>query len=195
MHWTANRKTWGFGLCFVYLRNVKGFEWNHKRVYRIYCALALTLRTRPRKRLKRPKPDELAVPEVPNHTWSMDFMQDQLADGRKSRALNVLDDLNREGLSIEVDVSLPAMRVVCGLNQVIEWRGVRQIIRVDNGPEYIGGLLKVWAETRGIHIEYIQPGQPQQNAYIARTNRTVRHEWLDQNIFETIEEAQDQATK
>ena len=142
MHLTANRKTWGFGLCFVYLRNVKGFEWNHKRVYRIYCELELTLRTRPCKRLKRPKPDELAVPEVPNHTWSMDFMQDQLADGRKSRALNVLDDLNREGLSTEVDVSLPAMRVVGGLNQIIEWRGTPQIIRVDNGPEYIGGLLK-----------------------------------------------------
>ena len=164
-------------------------------VSEIYCELALALRTRPRKRLKRPKPDELAVPEVPNHTWSMDFMQDQLADGRKSRALNVLDDFNREGLSIEVDVSLPAMRVVRGLNQIIAWRGTLQIIRVDNGPEYIRGLLKAWAETRGIHIEYIQPGQPQRNAYIARTNRTVRHEWLDQNIFETVEEAQDQATK
>ena len=176
MHLTANRKPWGFGLCFVYLRNVKDFKWNHKRVYRIYCELALTLRTRPRKRLKRPKPDELSVPEVPNHTWSMDFMQDQLADGQKSRALNVLDDFNREGLSIEVDVSLPAMGVVRGLNQIIEWRGTPEIIRVDNGPEYISGLLKVWAETRGIHIEYIQPGQPQQNAYIERTNRTVLHE-------------------
>ena len=79
--------------------------------------------------------------------------------------------------------------------RAIEWRGVPQIIRVDNGPEYARGLLKTWAETRGIHIEYIQPGKPQQNAYIERYNRTVRHEWLDQNIFETIEEAQDQATK
>ena len=120
---TANRKTWGFGLCFLYLRNVKGYEWNHKRVYRIYCELELNLRIRPRKRLKRPKPDELVVPEVPNHTWSMDFMQDQLADGRKFRTLNVLDDFNREGLGIEVDFSLPAVRVVRSLNQIIEWRG------------------------------------------------------------------------
>ena len=192
---TVNRKTWGFGLCFLYLRNVKGYEWNHKRVYRIYCELELNLRIGPRKRLKRPKPDELAVPEAPNHTWSMDFMQDQLADGRKFRTLNVLDDFNREGLGIEVDFSLPAVRVVRSLNQTIEWRGAPQIIRVDNGPEYVSGLLKVWAETRGIHIEYIQPGKPQQNAYIERYNRTVRHEWLDQNILETIEEAQDQATK
>jgi transposase InsO family protein len=119
---TANRKTWGFGLCYLYLRNVKGFEWNHKRVHRIYCELELNLRIRPRKRLKRPKPDALAVPEPPNHTWSMDFMQDQLADGRSFRALNVLDDFNREGLGIEVDFSLPALRVVRSLNQIIEWR-------------------------------------------------------------------------
>lgn len=92
-------------------------------MYRIYRELELNLRIRPRKRLKRPKPDELAVPAAPNHTWSMDFMQDQLADGRNFRALNVLDDFNREGLGIEVDFSLPAMRVVRGLTQIIEWRG------------------------------------------------------------------------
>ena len=192
---TANRKTWGFGLCFLYLRNVKGFEWNHKRVYRIYCELELNLRIRPRKRLQRPKPDALAVPEALNQTWSMDFMQDQLADGRKFRTLNVLDDFNREGLGIEVDFSLPAVRVVRSLNRIIEWRGAPKLIRVDNGPEYISGLLMRWAEKRGISIAYIQPGKPQQNAYIERYNRTVRHEWLDQNIFETIEAAQDQATE
>jgi len=127
---TANRRTWGFGLCFLYLRNVKGFGWNHKRVYRIYKELELNLRIRPRKRLKREKPDALAVPEVPNHTWSMDFMQDQLADGRKFRALNVLDDFNREGLGIEVDFSLPSVRVIRSLNRIIEWRGKPQFIRV-----------------------------------------------------------------
>ena len=98
---TANRRSWGFGLCFLYLRNVKGFKWNHKRVYRIYCALARNLRIKPKKRLKRPKPDELAVPDAPNQTWSMDFMADQLADGRSFRTLNVLDDFNREGLALK----------------------------------------------------------------------------------------------
>ena len=125
----------------------------------------------------------------------MDFMADQLADGRSFRTLNVLDDFNREGLGIEVDFSLPAMRVVRSLNQIIEWRGKPANIRVDNGPEYVSGLLMQWAEKRGIAIEHIQPGKPQQNAYIERYNRTVRQEWLDQNIFETIEEAQDQATQ
>ena len=146
---TANRKTWGFGLCFLYLRNVKGFEWNHKRVYRIYRALELNLRIRPRKRLQRPKPDALAVPEALNQTWSMDFMQDQLADGRKFCTLNVLDDFNREGLGIEVDFSLPAVRVVRSLNRIIDWRGGTKVIRVDNGPAYISGLLTRWAEKRG----------------------------------------------
>ena len=90
-------------------------------------------------------------------------MQDQLADGRKFRTLNVLDDHNREGLGIEVDFSLPAVRVVRSLNQIIEWRGATQVIRVDNGPEYVSGLLKAWAEARGIGIAHIQPGKSQQN--------------------------------
>ncbi len=110
------RKTWGFGLCFLHLRNVKGHPWNHKRVYRIYCALELNLRIKPRKRLKRDVPDALAVPERPNVTWSMDFMADRLADGRAFRLLNVLDDFNREGLGIAVDFSLPAERVIRSLN-------------------------------------------------------------------------------
>jgi putative transposase len=75
---TTARKTWGFGLCFLHLRNVQGHPWNHKRVYRIYCELELNLRIKPRKRLKRDKPDALAVPDAPNMTWSMDFMADRL---------------------------------------------------------------------------------------------------------------------
>jgi putative transposase len=191
----------------LYLRNIKGYKWNHKRVYRIYCELELNLRIRPNKRLKREKPEPLVVPEAKNQTWSMprpagdclqslrgDFMADQLGNGRSFRTLNVLDDFNREGLGIEVDFSLPALRVIRSLQQIIQWRGKPERIRVDNGPEYISGTLVEWAEKRGIEIQYIQPGKPQQNAYIERYNRTVRHEWLDQTIFETIEEAQEQAT-
>ena len=192
---TKARKTWGFGLCFLSLRNVQGHVWNHKRVYRIYRALELNLRIRPRKRLKREKPDELAVPDAPNEVWSMDFMADRLGDGRAFRLLNILDDFNREGLGIEVDFSLPAERVVRTLNQIIEWRGAPKAIRVDNGPEYISGHLMEWAETKGITLTHIQPGKPQQNAYVERYNRTVRHEWLDLYIFETIEEVQEIATE
>ena len=122
-------------------------------------------------------------------------MAHRLGDGRAFRLLNVLDDFNREGLGIEVDFSLPAERVVRTLNQIIEWRGAPKAIRVDNGPEYISGRLMEWAEDKGITLTYIQPGKPQQNAYVERYNRTVRHEWLDLYIFETIEEVQNIATE
>ena len=88
----------------------------------------------------------------------------------------MLDDFKREGLCIEVDFSLPAERVVRRLNQIIEWRGKPQTIRVDNGPEYISGTLMTWAEKHGVRLENIQPGKPQQNTYIERYNRTVRGE-------------------
>lgn len=192
---TTAKRTWGFGLCFLHLRNVKGFKWNHKRVYRIYRDLELNMRIKPRKRLQREKPEPLAVPEAPNEVWSMDFMADQLADGRSFRTLNVLDDFNREGLAIEVDFSLPAERVVRTLNQVIAWRGKPLAIRVDNGPEYVSGRLQTWAEKAGIALLYIQPGKPQQNAYVERYNRTVRTEWLGRYHFESIEEVQDHATR
>ncbi|NKX41410.1 IS3 family transposase [Rhodobacteraceae bacterium R_SAG2] len=189
---TTAKKTWGFGLCFLYLRNVQGHRWNHKRIYRIYRELELNLRIKPRKRLKREKPDELAVPEAPNKVWSMAV---RLGDGRQFRLLNVLDDFNREGLGIEIDFSLPAERVVRALNQIIEWHGAPGTIRVDNGPEYISGTLMEWAENKGIALAHIQPGKPQQNAYVERYNRTVRHEWLDLYIFESIEEVQKIATE
>jgi putative transposase len=192
---TTHKRSWGLCLCFLYLRNVQGYGWNHKRVYRIYCELELNLRTKPKRRLKRDKPEPLAVPDAPNDTWSMDFMADQLADGRSIRTLNVLDDFNREGLCIEVDFSLPAERGVRSLKQIIEWRGKPRVIRVDHGPEYVSGKRMEWAEKSNVRLECIQPGKPQQNAYIERYNRTVRGGWLSQYIFETIEEAQDQATE
>ena len=94
---TQAHSDWGFGLCFQYLRNVKGFEWNHKRVYRIYCALALNLRIKPRRRLKRNQPEPLKEPTHANQVWSLDFMHDNLANGRAYRLLNVIDDYHREG--------------------------------------------------------------------------------------------------
>ena len=192
---THNQRNWGFGLCFLYLRNVKGFGWNHKRVYRIYRELELNLRIKPKKRLVREKPKPLAQPEAINECWSMDFMQDQLSDGRRFRTFNVIDDFNREGLSIDVDFSLPSERVIRALNQVIEWRGKPKAIRCDNGPEYISEKITIWAEKRDIRLEYIQPGKPQQSAYVERYNRTVRYEWLAQYLFDSIEEVQEYDTR
>jgi len=191
---TQWQRNWGFGLCFLYLRNVKGFGWNHKRVYRIYRELELNMRIKTKKRLVREKPEALAVPQAINETWSMDFMHDQLADGRSYRLFNVIDDYNREGLGIEVDLSLPSTRVARALDQIIEWRGKPTAIRCDNGPEYISQILADWAAEQGVRLEFIQPGNPQQNAYVERYNRTVRYDWLTHHLFESIEEVQEHAT-
>jgi putative transposase len=187
---TTAHRTWGFGLCYLYLRNVKGFAWNHKRVYRIYRELELNLRIKPRKRLSRQAPEPLSVPTHMNDVWSMDFMHDQLVDGRSVRLFNVIDDYNREALGIEIDFSLPAERVIRALTQMIQWRGKPAVIRCDNGPEYLSAALVGWARTWRIRLEYIQPGKPQQNAYIERFNRTVRYEWLSQYDWNTLAELQ-----
>ncbi len=192
---TTNQRNWGFSLCFLYLRNVQGFGWNHKRVYRIYCELELNMRIKPKKRIVREKPEPLIQPDTINQVWSMDFMHDQLENGRGFRLFNVIDDFNREGLGIEVDFSLPAERVIRSLDQIIEWRGKPEAIRCDNGPEYISNTLQAWAKKNQIHLNYIQPGKPQQNGYVERYNRTVRYDWLNQYLFESIGEVQDYATK
>ena len=192
---TTTHRRWGFGLCFLYLRNVQELQFNHKRVYRIYRELELNLRIKPRRRLKRDKPDPLDVPRQVNQVWSIDFMHDALGDGRAFRTFNVLDDYNREGLGIEVDLSLPAERIIRCLDQVIEWRGKPQAIRCDNGSEMRSGVFQTWAKQRKIRVMFIQPGKPTQNAYVERFNRTVRHEWLDEHFFESIEHAQLTATQ
>ena len=192
---TDNNRNWGFGLCFLYLRNVKGFKWNNKRVYRVYKALELNLRIKPRKRLVREKPEALSVPSAINQVWSMDFMHDQLEDGRTFRLLNVIDDYNREAIGMEADFSLPSERVIRELKQMIAWRGKPQVIRCDNGPEYVSAAIQDWAAESGIKLEYIQPGNPQQNAYVERFNRTVRYEWLSQYYWSNLEEVQAFATQ
>ena len=190
---TSSHKNWGFKLCFLYLRNVLGLPYNHKRVYRIYRELELNLRIKPKRRIKRDKPQKLAVPTCINQSWSMDFIHDALTDGRAIRLFNVIDGFNREALTIEVDFSLPAQRVIRSLNQLIECRGKPNQIRCDNGPEYISNDLKDWASKQGIVIEYIEPGNPQQNAYVERFNKTVRYDWLNQELFDSLDQVRHQA--
>lgn len=122
-------------------------------------------------------------------------MHDQLEDGRSYRLFNVIDDFNREGLGIEVDLSLPSECVIRALDQIIEWRGKPAQIRCDNGPEYISNRLANWAKKKGITIAFIHPGNPQQNAYVERYNRTVRYDWLSQYLFSCIDEVQQHATR
>ena len=136
------------------------------------------------------------MPDEANQTWFMDFMHAQLSDGHSFRTFNVIDDFNREDLAVEVDISLPALRVIRALDQVIEWRGKPKAIRYEqlplgyNGPEYISYALASWAKKHRIKLIFIQPSNPQQNAYVERYNRTVRYDWLNQYMFMSIDEAQ-----
>ncbi len=101
----------------------------------------------------------------------------------------MVDDNNREWLNIDVDLSMPARRVIQSLERLIEWRGKPKSIRCDNGPEYISQQLRDWAQTSDIELRYIQPSKPTQNAYIERFNRTVRQECLDLHLFDLVEQA------
>ncbi len=115
-------------------------------------------------------------------------MHHTLTNGRAFRLLNVIDDHNREGLGIEIDFSQLAARVIRALDKIIEWRGKPQAIRSDNGPGYTSGLLAAWADKNNIKLDFIQPDNPQQNAYIERYNRVVQYLWTE------IAEVQDYAT-
>jgi len=180
-------RSWGYGKMIDYLKH-QGYGWNHKRIHRIYCNLALNLRRKPKKRLPARTAQTLAQPTEANVSWSLDFMSDSLANGRAFRTLNILDDYNREALWIEVDTSLPAERVIRVLELLLQWRGVPQQIRMDNGPELISQHLESWAKEHGIELAHIQPGKPAQNAYIERFNRTFRQDVLDAYLFHSLEE-------
>jgi putative transposase len=130
----------------------------------------------------------LVVPNALNEGWSMDFMSDSLVDGRRFRLLNIIDDYNRESLWIEVDTSLPSLRVIRVLDRLLEMRGKPLRIRVDNGPEFVSDKLQLWCEERNIHLQFIQPGKPVQNAFIERNNGSLRRELLDAYHFFTLQE-------
>jgi putative transposase len=181
------RTRWGFWKCFDRLRN-QGQPWNHKRVHRVYCALRLNLPRRTRRRLPKRIQRPLEAPAVLNRTWAIDYMSDTLYDGRRYRILNVIDEGNREGLAIDVGVSLPSVRLVALLDQLIAVHGTPRSLRVDNGPELTSTALLEWCETHHVALHFIQPGKPQQNAFIERFNRTYRTEVLDAYVFTHLED-------
>lgn len=181
---------YGFAKMFQMIRR-QGHAWNHKRVYRVYCALNLNLRRKGKKRLPSRNPQPLAVPDLANICWSIDFMSDALYSGMRFRTFNVVDDFNREGLDIEVDTSLPAPRVIRVLDRIAAWRGYPQKLRMDNGPELISVAMADWAEEHDVQLDFIQPGKPTQNSYIERFNRTYREEVLDLYIFSRLSEVRE----
>jgi putative transposase len=181
----------GFWKCYHRIRR-KGYQWNHKRVYRVYTQMKLNIRRRAKKRLPARVKQALFQPERMNQVWSVDFMNDSLWDGKRFRLLNIVDDFNREALAIEVDTSLPALRVIRVLKKLLVTRGKPEMIRVDNGPEFISDKLDYWCKENDIQLFFIQPGRPMQNGYVERFNGSLRRELLNAYVFRTIREVKDQ---
>jgi len=167
-----------------------GHPWNHRRVYRVYCALRLNLPRRTKRRVPPRFRQVLLAPTRLNEVWAIDFMHDALYRGRRFRTFNVLDEGNREGLAIEVGTSLPASRVIRVLSQLVALYGRPDRLRLDNGPELTSQVLTEWCAQRGIGLQYIQPGKPVQNAFLERFNRTYREEVLNAYLFHSTHEAQ-----
>ena len=183
----ADHGRWGFWKCFDRLR-LQGHGWNHKRVHRVYCALRLNLPRRTKRRVPHRLRRPLIAPPVLNQTWAIDFMADALYDRRRFRLLTIMDEGNREALAIEVGTSIPAARVTRVLDELIAVHGRPAAVRVDNGPELLAQTFVDWCDARGVVIQYIQPGKPDQNAYIERFNRSYRTEILDAYVFESLAE-------
>jgi putative transposase len=169
------------------IRN-EGIKWNHKRVSRVYRLMGLNKRRRTRKRIPARVKLPLFSPSVPNETWSMDFMQDRLVNGRKFRILNIIDDFNREALRIEPYFSITSERVIKVLERLVLEKGTPKTIRVDNGPEFIAIPMDECCRNQKITLQFIQPGRPMQNGFIERFNRSYRQDVLDANLFSNLTE-------
>lgn len=180
--------------CPEYYKRMRreGFPWNHKRVERVYRNMGLSRRRKRKRRIPNPEKRPLVQPGLMNDTWSIDFVEDRLENGRKIRTLNVIDDFNREAIAMEVSFSFPAERVINVLEQCIEWRGKPQKIRSDNGTEFTAIKTKEFFTRVEIEHIPIQKGKPSQNGFIERFNRSYREGVLDAYILTSIEQAQDE---
>lgn len=186
----AAHPRWGFWKCRDRLQTL-AHPWNWKRVYRVYKAMGLNQPRRTRRRLPVRESIPLSLPQQPDRVWSADFMSDALYYGLRFRTFNVIDDYNREVLAIEIDTSLRAERIIRVFQRLQRTRGLPQVLRVDNGPELLGQVFVDWMQERGVHIQYIQPGKPNQNAFIERFNRTYREEVLNMYLFGDLQEVRE----
>ena len=166
-----------------------GVTVNVKHVQRLYREEGLSLRQRRGRRRYRGVRVVTALPTRPNQRWSMDFMMDALADGRRFRVLNVVDDFTRECLAIEAGRSLTGRHVVAILDRLARQRGAPEAIVSDNGPEFCSRAVDAWANAERVQLRFIRPGKPVENAYVESFNGRCRDECLNEHLFVTIEEA------
>jgi putative transposase len=186
----AVKRRYGYRRVYVRLRR-EGWQVNRKRVYRLYRELGLAVRRRKRKRIGPVERRPLPKPSAANHSWSMDFVSDGLADGRRLRCLTIVDDCTRECLAIEVDTSLTGTRVKAVMERLADTRGLPRSITVDHGPEFEGQVLDAWAYAANVQLAFIQPGKPNENAYIESFNGKFRDECLNEHWFLSIAHARE----
>jgi putative transposase len=181
--------TWGYLRVWVKLRR-EGWRVNKKRVHRLYKLEGLCVgRHKPRRhRSVVARPEATKATRV-NESWSMDFMADQLFDGRRFRLLTLVDDFSRESLSIEADQRLTAERVVEVLDRVGRARGLPGKIRVDNGSEFTGRVLDQWAYVNKVRLDFSRRGKPTDNGLIEAFNGRLRAECLNENWFMSLDDA------
>jgi putative transposase len=184
------RRRFGYRRLYVLLRR-EGFTINHKRVYRLYRQEGLSLRRRRRKRLTSEIRTTLARAQGPNQRWSMDFVSDFTAEGRRLKMLTVVDDFTRYCAAIEVDTSIPGARVVQVLEQLVKEHGLPQVIVTDNGPEFTGKAVDSWAYQHKVKLDFIRPGRPVENAFIESFNGRFRDECLNEHWFLDLQDARE----
>jgi putative transposase len=166
----AARVRYGYFRIYIMLRR-EGLKINHKRVYRLYREEGLSIRLRrPRRHVCAARRVERRQASVANGCWSMDFVSDALFDGRRIRALTVIDNHTRESLAIEVAQGIAGDQVVMVMNRIIAVRGAPRAIRVDNGPEFVSRALNQWAYLHQITLDFSRPGKPTDNAVVESFN-------------------------
>lgn len=185
----AQRRRFGSYRIWRLLRR-EGTKVNRKRVERLYGEERLSLRLKRRKKQASAVRVPLPKPTAPNQVWSMDFVWDYLRGGRRLKMLTVVDDFTRECLAVEVDFGIGGRRTALTLERLIERRGKVAAIRSDNGPEFAGNAMDGWAYGKGIKLDFIRPGKPNDNAFIESFNGRLREECLNDNQFLTLAEAQ-----
>jgi putative transposase len=184
----AQRPRWGYRQIHTLLQR-EGWLVNRKRVQRLYREEGLAVRRKGKKRRSQaPRPVREPL-GGPNERWSMDFVQDTLSNGRRFRCLTIMDEFSRECLAIHVAHSIPAVGVIEALERLKIERGLPEIIMTDNGSEFTSQAFDAWAYSRGVRVDYIQPGKPVQNAFIESLNGTFRDECLNLHWFLSLKDA------
>ena len=186
----ARRPRWGFWKLYGRLR-LDGHGFNHKRLHRVYCAMKLNLPRRTKRRLPQRLRRPLLAPNRLNEIWALDFMADALYGWRPFRTLNVIDEGNRQILGIEIATSIPSRRVIRVMEQLIELHGKPRALRQDNGSELTSSAFTEWCAEQLIELRFIQPGKPDQNAFIERFNKTYRDEVLDAYVFDSLDQVRE----